>query len=117
MSFVTEKSKEMAKLAVSALEDVKGQDIKVLDISEVSVMSDLFIIANGTNKNQINALKNRVDEILGHAGYFVNYIEGHNNSNWILMDYGDIVIHIFDDESRKYYDLERIWRDAKEFEF
>jgi len=116
MSNVSEKSLEMAKLAVSALDDTKAQDIKVIDISEVSVMADLFIIANGTNKNQVKALKEHVDEKLGRSGFLPKAVEGVDSANWILMDYGDIIVHVFDEESRKYYDIERIWRDAAEIE-
>ena len=106
-------STEMAKLAIAALEDKKAEDIKIIDISEVSVIADYFIIASGTNHNQVQAMADNVDETLGRAGYEPKQIEGYQNANWILMDYRDIVIHIFDEENRLFYDLERIWRDGK----
>jgi ribosome-associated protein len=113
---VSEKAKEMARLAIKALDDTKAQDIRLIDISEVSVMADLFIIANGTNRNQVQALGDRADEALGRAGYEPKAVEGYDAANWILMDYGDIIIHVFDTDSRKFYDLERIWRDGKQLE-
>ena len=107
------KSKEMAKLAIQALEDKKAEDIKVIDISEVSVIADYFIIANGTNRSQIQAMSDNVEEILGRAGYPLKQIEGYQNANWVLLDFNDVIIHIFDKENRLFYDLERIWRDGK----
>ena len=107
------KSLEMAKLAIEALEDKKAEDIKIIDISEVSVIADYFIIAGGANRSQIQALCDNVDEKLGRAGYLVKQIEGYDSANWVLLDFGDIIIHIFDKENRLLYDLERIWRDGK----
>ncbi len=104
---------EMAKLAIDALEDKKAEDIKVIDISEVSVLADYFIIAGGNNSSQIQALCNNVEEKLGRAGFQCRQIEGYDTANWILMDFGDVIIHIFDKENRLLYDLERIWRDGK----
>ncbi|MBD5504359.1 MAG: ribosome silencing factor [Lachnospiraceae bacterium] len=109
-------SKEIAKLAIEALEDKKAEDIKVIDISEVSVIADYFIIANGTNNSQIQALSDNVEEKLGKAGVPLRQIEGYNNANWILLDFHDVIIHIFDKENRLFYDLERIWRDGKPVE-
>ena len=107
-------SREMAAIAVKALEEKKGKDIKVIDIHEVSVIADYFVIASGSNLNQVEALKENVEEKLGKAGYEPKQIEGSRNSSWILMDYGDMIVHIFDEENRLFYDLERIWRDGKE---
>ncbi|MDD6628900.1 MAG: ribosome silencing factor [Lachnospiraceae bacterium] len=107
------KSKEMARLAIQALEDKKAEDIKVIDISEVSVIADYFIIANGTNRSQIQAMSDNVEETLGRAGYPLKQIEGYQNANWVLLDFNDVIIHIFDKENRLFYDLERIWRDGK----
>lgn len=104
---------EMAKLAIDALEDKKAEDIKVIDISEVSVLADYFIIAGGNNSSQIQALCNNVEEKLGRVGFQCRQIEGCDTANWILMDFGDVIIHIFDKENRLLYDLERIWRDGK----
>ena len=106
-------SKEMTSIAIRALEDRKAEDIRVIDITEVSVIADYFIIASGTNALQVQALADSVEESLGKAGYEPRHIEGYRSANWILMDYNDIIVHIFSDEQRIFYDLERIWRDGK----
>lgn len=108
-----EQAKQMAKLAHQALEDKKGEDIKVIDISEISVLADYFIIANGSNANQVNALVDSVEEELSKAGYDVKQREGYGLGNWVLLDFGDIIVHVFDKENRLFYDLERIWGDGK----
>lgn len=105
-------SKEMVKLAYKALSDKKGEDIKIIDIQSVSVLADYFIIADGSNSNQVQAMADNVEEMLGKEGCECKQIEGYQNANWILMDYRDVVIHIFDEENRLFYDLERIWRDG-----
>lgn len=107
------KSLEMVKLAKTALEDKKADDIKVIDISGVSVLADYFIIADGSNVNQVQAMVDNVDEVLGRAGYECKQMEGYGTGGWILMDYGDIIVHAFCREDRLFYDLERIWRDGK----
>ena len=109
-------SNEIAKLAITALEDKKAEDIKVIDISEVSVIADYFIIANGTNRSQIQTLSDHVEETLGRAGVGLKLVEGYDNANWVLLDFRDVIIHIFDKENRLFYDLERIWRDGKMIE-
>ncbi|MDD6492756.1 MAG: ribosome silencing factor [Firmicutes bacterium] len=111
--FSTDKINEMAKLAIEALEDKKAEDIRVIDISQVSVLADYFIIANGSNRSQIQALSDSVEEKLGRAGYPLKQMEGYENANWVLLDFGDIMVHIFDHENRLFYDLERIWRDGR----
>ena len=106
-------AKELAKIAVNALEDRKAEDVTVIDISEISPIADYFIIANGTNQNQLQAMRDAADEALYKAGVKVQQVEGNQNSTWILMDYGDIIIHIFSKEDRLFYDLERTWSDGK----
>ena len=105
--------KEKVKLAFGALEDKKGGDIRMIDISGVSVIADYFIIASGDNINQVQAMTDNVEEVLGRAGYYAK-IEGYRGGGWILMDYGDLVVHVFSKEDRLFYDLERIWRDGRE---
>lgn len=104
---------EMAKLAILALEDKKAEDIKVIDISQVSVIADYFIIAGGSNSNQIQALCDNVQEKLGRAGFPARQTEGYDTANWVLIDFGDVIVHIFDRENRLLYDLERIWSDGR----
>lgn len=106
-------SKEMAKLVYDALEDKKGEDIQVIEIKEISIIADYFIIANGSNSSQVDALVDNVKEVLAKKGYEPLRIEGVRSASWILMDYGDVVVHVFSREDRLFYNLERIWRDGK----
>lgn len=106
-------SKKMAKLAFEALAEKKGEDIRIIDISGVSVIADYFVIANGTNQNQVKALIDNVEEFLAKEGVFVKQREGYASANWVLLDFEDIIVHVFDNENRLFYDLERIWRDGK----
>ena len=108
-----EQSKEMVKIAAKALEEKKAEDIRVIDIREISTIADFFVIANGTNQNQLQAMRDAVDEELYKAGYHTKQVEGNQNSSWVLMDYNDIIVHIFSKEDRLFYDLERMWTDGK----
>ncbi|MBO4982115.1 MAG: ribosome silencing factor [Lachnospiraceae bacterium] len=110
------KSFEMVKLAVEALEDKKAEDIKIIDIREISVLADYFIIAGGSNPSQIQALCDNVQEKLGRAGYPERQTEGYEAANWVLVDFGDVIVHIFDKENRLLYDLERLWRDGSQID-
>ena len=106
-------AKEMARIAKEALEDKKAGDVKIIDIEEISTIADYFMIASGSNRNQVQAMADNVEEALSRAGVEPKHIEGYPTANWILMDYGDVILHIFDEESRSFFDLERIWRDGK----
>jgi len=106
-------SRQMAGIAYRALDSKKAENIQVIDISGISVMADYFIIADGLNQNQIQAMCDAVEEALYKEGISVKQIEGNRNSSWILMDYGDIIVHVFSKEDRLFYDLERIWGDGK----
>lgn len=101
------------KLIKDKLEEKKGLNVVILDISSLSVMADYFVIASGNNTNQVHAMADFVEDELAKNGMKHKAIEGYNNANWILMDYGDIIIHLFDKESRDFYDLERIWKGGK----
>lgn len=105
-------ARELAKLIVHSLEEKKAEDIRIIDISKISTIADYFIIANGTNRNQVQALADNVGEDCHKAGYALHQTEGYNSANWILMDYSDVIVHIFSKEDRLFYDLERIWRDG-----
>ena len=107
-------AKEMARIAYDALSDKKGEDIKIIDITGVSVLADYFIIANGNSDSQVNALVDNVEEELHKAGYHLKQREGRANSSWILLDFGDIIVHVFDKDNRLFYDLERIWKEGKD---
>ncbi|HJA80631.1 MAG TPA: ribosome silencing factor [Candidatus Mediterraneibacter intestinipullorum] len=107
-------SKEMARIAYNALSDKKGEDVKIIDITGISVLADYFIIANGNSDSQVNALVDNVEEELHKAGYPLRQREGQASGSWVLLDFGDIIIHVFDKENRLFYDLERIWKDGKD---
>lgn len=109
-----DQSKEMARIAYNALSDKKGEDIKIIDITGISVLADYFIIANGNSDSQVNALVDNVEEELHKAGYPLRQREGQASGSWVLLDFGDIIVHVFDKENRLFYDLERIWKDGKD---
>ncbi len=104
--------KETVQKAVKILDEKLAENIVVIDISKVSVIGDYFIIATGKNVNHVRALSDYVSEGLAKDHIHEKQIEGYENAGWILMDYSDFIIHLFDRENREYYDLERIWRDA-----
>lgn len=110
-------SKEMVKVAYEALENKKGENIRIIDIQDVSVIADYFIITSGSNVNQVQALVDNVEEEMEKAGYHPRAVEGYSSGNWILLDYNDIIIHVFNEEQRLFYDLERIWKDGKDIDY
>ena len=114
MSKELQNAKKMASIAYHALAEKKGEDVRVIEITEIATFPDYFIIADGNNPSQISALVDNVEEQLSKAGFEPKRIEGVRNSNWVLMDYGDIIVHVFSKEDRLFYDLERIWKDGKE---
>lgn len=107
------RTKDMIKIAVEALNEKKASDVSIIDIEGLSVVADCFIIASGENVRQTAALCDNVEEKLGRAGYELRSVEGRQSGSWILMDYNDVIIHIFDKENRLFYDIERIWKDGK----
>ena len=112
----TESGKEysagLAKIAIAALEDKKAEDVRVIDIADVSVLADYFIIASGNNRTQVQAMADEIEQRLGRAGAEPRQVEGYQAANWVLLDFGDVIIHIFDAQNRLFYDLERIWKDG-----
>ena len=108
-----EESKRMAKIAYHALEGKKAEDVKVIEIGDISVIADYFIIANGNNPSQVEAMVDAVTDGMSAEGFEPKRVEGVRSSGWVLLDYGDIIVHIFSKEDRLFYDLERIWRDGK----
>ena len=108
-------SREIAKIACAALSDKKGEDIKVIDITGISVLADYFIIANGNSDTQVNALVDNVEEKMHLAGYAIKQREGRDGT-WVLLDYGDVIVHVFDSENRSFYNLEHIWSDGQEMD-
>ncbi len=107
-------SKEMVQIAVEAMKDKKAEDIRVIDISKISVIADYFVIASGNNANQVQAIVDNVEEKLCMEGCVEPRVEGYNSASWILLDYNDVIVHVFSRDDRLFYDLERIWRDGVE---
>lgn len=104
---------EAAAVAVRALDSKKGKDIALLKISDLTVMADHFIICTGTSNTHIKSLCDEAEKALEEAGEELSHIEGHRSGTWVLMDFGTLVIHVFTEETRKFYDLERLWADAE----
>ncbi len=104
------------KVAYKILDEKFGSDIVALDIHNVSVMADYFIIVSGNNINHLSSLCDAVEEALAKIGILLKSKEGAQNSTWILLDFGDIIVHIFNKEDREFYNLERVWGDAKQID-
>ena len=107
-------SNEAAKVIYEALDEKKGLDIKIIDIKSISVLADYLIITGGTNKSQVQTLADHVQEQMSKQNLHVKHVEGYHSANWILLDYGDIIVQIFNQEDRLFYDLERLWKDGKD---
>ena len=105
---------QAAKDTAEAIDQKFGKDIVILDISEISAIADYFIITEAGNPNQVQAMIDGVEEALNKHGIRLRHIEGLQRAEWVLLDFGDIIIHIFNSEARTFYNLERTWRDAKE---
>lgn len=106
-------SKDMVQLAFKALDEKLAVDINVIDISSVSVVADYFVIASGNSVHQVQALADNVTEKMEKAGCPLRQVEGYQSARWILLDFNDVVIHVFHQEDRDFYNLERIWRDGE----
>ena len=107
-------SKKILRAAYDAIADKKGENTKIIDISEISVIADYFIVTNGTNVNQVKTISDSVAEKLHEIGVDVLRTEGYNSAGWILMDFGSIIVHVFSKDDRLFYDLERIWSDGRQ---
>ena len=106
--------KEAATLAKEALEDKKAEDTKILDLHNLSDITDYFVIASGNNVNQIRTMADAVEEKLFKAGFKLHHSEGYQAGIWILLDFGNVIVHLFNKEQREFYSLDRVWGDAKE---
>ena len=104
---------EQVKAAYNAVADKMGEDIIVLDIREVSIISEYFIIASANNSNQLKAMSDHVQEKLFALGVQMRHVEGVQTARWILLDFGHIIVHLFCKEEREYYRLEKLWGDAR----
>lgn len=103
----------MVRLAVEALDEKKGEDIKIIDIQGVTVIADYFVLASASNSSQTQALIDNVEKSSLKLALSACQKEGNLSSTWVLLDYGDVIVHVFSKEDRLFYDLERIWRDGK----
>lgn len=105
--------KEMALLLVRALDSKKGQDILLLETDGLTTLSDYFVLCTGTSAPQLKALADAAEKSMKENGMLPHHVEGHRGGTWILQDYGDVVLHLFSPEAREFYDLDRLWQDAK----
>lgn len=108
-----QESHDLAIEVANTLDNIKGQDIVLLDLSNVSSFADYFVIATGDSKVHIRALADRVRETMAKKGARIGHTEGRESTNWILLDYNSIIVHLFSRSARKYYVIEELWGDAK----
>ena len=106
-------SREMAKAACHALSEKKAEEIRIIDISEISPLADYFVIASGNNVNHLRAMADEVEQKLFKAGVKLHHSEGYSVATWILLDFGNILVHLFNKEQREFYSLDHLWSDAK----
>ena len=106
-------SYDQAVMAAKAISSKKGLDIQVIEISDISVLADYMVIATGTSSTHVKALADEVEYRLDEAGISVSHIEGYRSNSWILLDYVDVIVNVFSDEAREFYDLDRLWQDGK----
>ena len=107
-------AKEVAKLAVKALDSKKGIDLKLLEITDVSTLADYFLICTASSNTHVRTLCDAVEEAMDEAGEPMVGREGHRGGTWVLLDFGCLVVHVFTNETREFYDLERLWNDANQ---
>lgn len=104
---------DQAVMAAKAISSKKGLDIQVIEIRDISVIADYMVIATGTSSTHVKALADEVEYRLDKAGISVSHIEGYRSNSWILLDYVDVIVNVFSDEAREFYDLDRLWQDGK----
>jgi len=109
-------SKDKAILSAIAAREKKASDILILEIKGLTTIADYFLICSGQSSRQVKAVAEAVEERLSRETIYPSHIEGLHDGRWVLMDYGDLVVHIFDEETRHYYELEKLWGDAPEIE-
>ena len=107
-------SYEMAVGLAKALDSKKGLNIKVLKTQELTTLADYFVLCTATSTTQVKAMSDACEEAMEQQGETVHHIEGHRDGAWLLMDFSCVIVHVFTDEARKFYDLERLWGDAEE---
>jgi len=102
--------------ALHAANEKKAAELTVLDLRDIASFTDFFVLASGANKRQVQAIADEVVEQLKRRGTRAARVEGYQNAEWVLVDYGDFIVHVFDHKARRFYDLERLWREAKRFD-
>ena len=107
---------EQAVKIANILDKKIAQDIKIIEISDVTILADYMVIATGRSSTQVKSLADEVEYQMDELGYSVSHIEGHRSNSWILLDYVDIIVNVFNEEAREFYDLERLWQDGKEID-
>lgn len=110
-------SARMAREAALIAEDKKARDVKILDIRSITTVADYFVICSGSSATHVKAIADHVEEKLAALGFAVHHVEGYQNGRWILLDYGDVVVHVMQEQEREFYNLERLWGDAQEVAF
>ena len=108
---------QRACLAAQTAADNKGQEIAILDLRKVTPIFDFFVIATGTSRRQIHTIVEEIDATLRRVGDTRSGVEGYESSKWVVQDYGDVLVHVFDPETRSYYNLEELWADAEKLDW
>ncbi len=108
---------EIAGFIANVMNDKKAEDIEILGIKDLTVIADYFVICTGRNSNQISSICDEIEEKLKDQGIKAGHIEGLRSNNWILMDYGSVIVHIFSPADRDFYQLDKIWADAKKLSY
>ncbi|GBG95627.1 ribosome silencing factor RsfS [Ligilactobacillus salitolerans] len=105
-------SKELLEVVVKAADNKRAEDVTALDVQQVSLLADYFVIMEAGSQRQVKAIAENIQEAAENAGYDVRDIEGKDASNWVLLDLGDVIVHVFQKETREFYNLEKLWSDA-----
>ena len=105
-------SEKMLEIAVKAADSKRAEDIVALDVQSVSLLADYFVIMNAGSKRQVKAIVDEIEDQLNENGVFAKQIEGKAEASWVILDFTDIIVHVFDDETRSHYNLEKLWGDA-----
>ena len=107
-------SRELVRQIAASLDKHKAQDLKIIGVRDLTVIADYFVIAAGTSSTQVKALADYVEYELGQQGIKPRRVEGYSSSSWILIDYGSVIVHVFYEETRAFYDLDRLWKDGEQ---
>ena len=112
-----DRAKQIALLAAKALDDKKAKDIRIIYVNQQTIIADYFVIAQGNSRTQVNALADEVEYKLGLEGIDPTKVEGRGQGTWVLLDFDSVLVHVFNPQSREYYNLEKLWADGEEIPF